>query len=250
MDNLKEIARGARQHPMDLTAPEQFESARNLLEYDIDGKNYYHRHDNPPYFLRAPHSLEELYVREGVLLKLIKVNERLRRHNLELHVFDAYRPVELQNYFFDQWVPNEIRKQHPDWSEDAVYEEKRKYWAKGAPSSDAVDPLSPPPHSTGGVLDLTIKAYDTNVLLNMGTLFDDTTPLSALDYYESESTTRTLTVSEEEAIRNRRMLYHVMSEAGFVSYPREWWHYGFGDQLSSILMGKSHAVYSKMTIGG
>ena len=250
MDNLKEIARGARKHPMDLTAPEQFEAARNLLEYDIDGKNYYHRYDNPPYFHRAPHSLEELYVREGVLLRLIKVNERLRRHNLELHVFDAYRPVELQNYFFDEWVPNEIRKQHPDWSEDAVYEEKRKYWAKGAPSSDAVDLLSPPPHSTGGVVDLTIKVYDTNVLLNMGTLFDDTTPLSALDYYESESTTRMLTISEEEAIRNRRMLYTVMSEAGFVSYPREWWHYGFGDQLSSILTGKSHAVYSKMTIGG
>ena len=248
MDDLKELARGARKHPMDLTAPEQSEAAHNLLAYDIDGKNYYYREDNPPYNHRAPHSLEELYVREGVLLRLIKVNERLRRHNLELHVFDAYRPVEVQNYFFDHWVPDSLRKQHPDWDEEKVQDETRKYWAKGAPSSDEVDPLSPPPHSTGGVVDLSIKQCDTDELLYMGTPFDDTTALSALDYYENESTLRMLSESEEEAKQNRRLLYAVMSGNGFIPYPREWWHYGIGDQLSSILAGEPHAVYSKMKV--
>ena len=35
---------------------------------------------------------------------------------------------------------------------------------------------------------------------------------------------------DEEVRKNRRLLYHVMSAAGFVNYDGEWWHYSYGDR--------------------
>ncbi len=248
MSALRERSRGARAHPLDLNAPENQEKGRDVREYDIAGKNYYHREDNPPYMHRAPDAIPELYVREGVLLRLIKVNERLRRLGYELYLFDAYRPVEVQNYFHDFWVPQYLRGLHPDWDEEKIKTETRSYWAKGAPSASEVDPLSPPPHATGGVVDLGIKKYDRDELLFMGTPFDDITKPSHLDFFEEEAKVRTLTMREEEALMNRRLLYWVMNEEEFTAFPNEWWHYGKGDQLSSLLSGAPHAVYSVLKV--
>ena len=30
---------------------------------------------------------------------------------------------------------------------------------------------------------------------------------------------------------NRRLLYNVMTEAGFTNLPSEWWHYDYGDKF-------------------
>ena len=50
-------------------------------------------------------------------------------------------------------------------------------------------------------------------------------------------------MSDEEARTNRRLLYWVMTEAGFANNPTEWWHYSWGDQLWARLMGRPHAHY-------
>ncbi|KAG0505300.1 MAG: D-alanyl-D-alanine dipeptidase [Candidatus Udaeobacter sp.] len=34
-----------------------------------------------------------------------------------------------------------------------------------------------------------------------------------------------------EALRNRRLLYWIMREAGFANYPYEWWHFDWGTQF-------------------
>lgn len=31
--------------------------------------------------------------------------------------------------------------------------------------------------------------------------------------------------------KNREMLFQVMTTAGFVNYPLEWWHYCYGDKM-------------------
>ncbi len=248
MTLLRARSKFARAYPVRIHSPENQERARDVREYDIAGHNYYYREDNPPYMHRAPSAIPELYVREGVLLRLIKVNDRLRRLGYELYLFDAYRPVEVQNYFHDFWVPQYLRGLHPDWDEGKIRAETRSYWAKGAPSAAMVDHFSPPPHATGGVVDLGIRKEDSDELLYMGTPFDDVTSRSHLDYFEKESQVRSLNMSEEEAMMNRRLLYALMSEAGFTPYPNEWWHYGFGDQLSALLSGAPHAVYSVLNI--
>ncbi len=248
MSLSRERSRGARQHPLDIYSLENQEKAHDVREYDIAGDNYYHREDNPPYMHRAPNSIPELYVREGVLSRLIKVNERLRRFGCELYLFDAYRPVLVQNYFHDVWVPQYLRDVHADWDEEKIKAETGKYWAKGAPSADAVDPLSPPPHSTGGVVDLTFRYIARNELAFMGSAFDEVSSVSFADYFEREADIRLLTAAEEEARTNRRLLYSAMTEEGFTVNPNEWWHFGVGDQLSAILSDAPHAVYSLLKV--
>lgn len=248
MNEMRLRRRGARAHAIALEAPENAELAADLRAQGVAGDNYYYRQDNPPYNHRATAAIPELYVREGVLRRLQKLNESLIKDDLELYVYDAYRPVELQNYFHDIWVPTHLRAEHPEWSEEIIRDEVGKYWAKGAASSDDVDPLSPPPHATGGVVDLTLRRNGTREELYMGGPFDGVTELSFVDYFEKEGERRPLSEREKEARANRRILYWAMTEAGFTVNPNEWWHYGFGDQLSAALLRASYAVYSVMRI--
>lgn len=249
MTHTREARRGARAHVIDLSAPENRERAVDVRLHGIAGENYYHREEgNPPYHHRAPGSIPALLVREGLLGRLLEANTLLAPHGLELYLFDAYRPVEVQNYFFDHWVPSVLRKENPQWSEEEVIEETSRYWAKGAPSSADVDPLSPPPHATGGVVDLTIRVCASGAFLDMGSDFDAVDVVSFADHFEQLALRRPLSAREEAALLNRRLLYWVMSEVGCVVNPNEWWHFGSGDQLSAVLSGRPYAVYSTMDI--
>ena len=67
----------------------------------------------------------------------------------------------------------------------------------------------------------------------MGTGFDDFTEKALNDYLERKQTKSKLNETEKEALENRRILYAVMKEAGFVSYREEWWHYDFGNQFAA-----------------
>src|SRR3989344_3868433 len=107
--------RGSRSHPVDLNARENRERAIDVRERGIVGENYYYSSKNPPYWHRAPGSIPELYVREGILDRLGEVNKLLSSFDYELFLFDAYRPVAVQNYFHDDWVPKYLREKFPEW---------------------------------------------------------------------------------------------------------------------------------------
>ena len=70
----------------------------------------------------------------------------------------------------------------------------------------------------------------------MGGIFDDPSDTSHTAIFERKLNghgvdKQPLTVSETAALRNRRLLYWAMSDAGFVNYPFEWWHFDLGTQL-------------------
>jgi len=241
---------GARKLPIILESEENNEVGVNILQCGIAGENYYYRTDNPPYFHRATGAIPELYVRSGILERLLCVNKKLAAQNLELYVFDAYRPVEVQTYFHDIWVPDFLRKQHPKWKEDEVLTEVSKYWSAGYASKSEINPLSPPPHATGAVLDLTLRARDSHGFLDMGSAFDVVEPISFADHFERKSETKKLGIKEIRAQQNRRILFHAMAKEGFVVHPNEWWHFGFGDQVSAFHSGQPHAVYSTLWFRG
>ncbi|MDF1497514.1 MAG: M15 family metallopeptidase [Patescibacteria group bacterium] len=236
---------GYRQHPIDSTHNLYSEAFADIREYGLIGDNFYHRTDNPPYFEQIPHSIPDLLLRLSVIQRLQLVDNELKKSNLELYFFDCYRPIEVQNYFHDVWVPNRLKSDHPDWSESKVLDETEKYWAKGAPSSNEVDPNSPPPHSTSAACDLTIRKNSGEHLF-MGGIFDDASDISNTDFFEIESQKRTLTFSEIEALQNRRLLYHLMTNTGFANNPTEWWHYSYGDQMWAKLSNQPTAFYSKI----
>lgn len=240
--------RGSRAHPLRVDSPENSEKAVDARALGIRGENYYHRSDNPPYWHRAPGSVPELYVREGVLRRLCEVNESLKKDGYELFLFDAYRPLEVQNYFHDIWVPKYLREKFPDWSEEQIEEEVGNYWARGAAHVSGIDPLSPPPHATGAVVDVTIVNTRFGGEVFMGSHFDEVSPISHTDHFERVLKERSLTMSEEIALKHRRLLYWAMTTQGFVGNPNEWWHFGVGDQLSAKISGAEAAVYSLLVV--
>ena len=80
----------------------------------------------------------------------------------------------------------------------------------------------PPVHTTGGAVDVTILDSNGNEL-EMGSGFDEFSDRTYTAYYEN---------SKDERIRkNRRLLYGVMTKAGFSNLPSEWWHYDYGNRF-------------------
>ena len=92
-------------------------------------------------------------------------------------------------------------------------------------------------------MDLTI-VDSTGIFLPMGTVFDETSERSGIAWFEKKLEEKeSLTADEEEAMYNRRLLHYIMSKAGFVNYPDEWWHYDYGDQIWALLKEKKNAIY-------
>ncbi len=229
---------GYREHAVDLTDPRGADPVAQVRDHGIAGANAYFT-GIAPYHARAEGAVPDLLLRRPLIDRLIGVNARLAPYGLELWVFDAWRPLAVQNHFHDRWMPDRLRALHPDWGEARIATETERYWARGA--AGAIDPASPPPHATGAAVDLTIRQL-TGAELFMGTIFDDVSAASNTDAFEAEPDG--LAVSAREARANRRLLYWLMAEAGFANNPTEWWHFSRGDQMWARLSGGASAFYS------
>ena len=199
----------------------------------------------PSCFARfTPHSYEKLnapygnkspfYLRSGVIDRLYLAQEKLEtlQSGYRLKIFDAYRPLSVQRFMIE-YDTNRIANEKFATAFKALSKEKQMevegviahFWS---PISDRVE-LGPPPHSTGGALDLTI-IDSSGVELKMGTSIDALVDASESDYYDGSNTVYD---------RNRNLLVEVMSFAGFIQLPTEWWHFSYGDQIWAVDKGEN-----------
>jgi zinc D-Ala-D-Ala dipeptidase len=168
------------------------------------------------------------YLRQGVLERLIQAQDRLQQlqPGWKIQIFDAYRPVEVQQYMVDYTFKDAVATRGLDLAtlsptESAqIWQDVYQIWA--IPSFD-LD--TPPPHSTGAAIDITL-VDDRGIPLNMGSPIDEMSPRSKPEYF---------TYAQEphapEYTINRQLLTQIMNYAGFVRHPEEWWHFSIGDQL-------------------
>ncbi len=229
---------GYRDHPIDLADTRGADPVEDLRDHGIAGANAYFT-GVAPYHGAVAGAVPDLLLRRPLIARLLAVNARLAPYDLELWVFDAWRPLAVQNHFHDHWMPARLRALHPDWDEARIASETERYWARGAVG--AIDSKSPPPHATGAAVDLTIR-HVSGADLFMGSIFDDVSEASNTDAFEPEP--GGLAFSAREARANRRMLYWLMAEAGFANNPTEWWHFSRGDQMWARLTGAPTAFYS------
>lgn len=227
-DITLEHKRGYRQWPISAQHPCSLERCVDVRTQGIAGSNLYSRTEVPPYFERFEGSITELFVRVSVLEKLKEANRLLAPHNTELFVCDSWRPANVQKGG-RVWLEKNLRARFPERSDTQILDEVNTFWAVGPVDEADIDPLSPPPHSTGGALDLTLRRLSDSQEVWMGTVVDDTTEKAHTDWFEKSGSPNSF--SDCEAQRNRRLLYHVMTQVGFVVNPTEWWHVSWGDQL-------------------
>ncbi|MBE9247842.1 D-alanyl-D-alanine dipeptidase [Dolichospermum sp. LEGE 00240] len=193
--------------------------------------------------VESPHPYQKLganygghspyYLRQSVVENLIQAqnNLQLLRPNWYIQIFDAYRPLAVQQFMVDYSFGEALRERgltekelSPQQREDvwkAVYE----IWA--VPS---LDMKTPPPHSTGAAVDITL-VNDLGEVVDMGSPIDEMSDRSHPEYY---------THSHQEYDANRQLLRDIMLKAGFQRNPREWWHFSFGDQMWAWLYNQSH----------
>ncbi len=176
--------------------------------------------DKSPFYLRS--KVIELLYSAQKQLTLLKANYRLK-------IFDAYRPLHVQKFMIEYDTGRVSLEMYKTPFEKLLHVEQEKvqniinhFWS---PISKDVS-LNPPPHTTGGALDLTI--VDKNgVELDMGTKIDELRAESESDYF---STCRGSNLYQT----NRDLLLHVMSYVGFTQLPTEWWHFSYGDQIWAV----------------
>ena len=232
--------------PVDLADPRAREPLVDLADHDVGGHGYYARDDglNAPYRRAFPSARARMQARRSVAKRLAEVDARLKAVGVELFVLDAFRPLALQAELWDFFL--ERAEQVLDKPSEAERVAFAVEYCSDPRRFDPSDPRTWPTHLTGGAIDLTLRASRSGEMLFMGGIFDDPDAISHTAYFErllaeQDGREQALSLSQREALRNRRLLYWVMTEAGFASYAYEWWHFDLGTQMWVVNGGRDPA---------
>ena len=139
----------------------------------------------------------------------------------------AYRPFWMQKELWRRRLC-QMAKYHPL---KMIFQYKQ--WRK-----EAARYTSPPggsSHQTGAAVDLTV-INDKGDRLDMGTTLTD---------YGKKVHTENDLITENQR-QNRKILYNAMTNAGFVNYPLEWWHYCYGDRMWAAYTNQKECFYGQL----
>ncbi|WP_024757151.1 M15 family metallopeptidase [Streptomyces exfoliatus] len=164
------------------------------------------------------------HLREGVVERLLKA-QSLLPDGLGLLFVEGYRPPALQREYFEEYA-DELRTLHPEWPAERIRAAASRY----------VSPPEIAPHSAGAAVDLTLVGPDGREL-DLGTRMNAGPEESAGACYTDAGTIGA------EARAHRDLLGSVLTAAGLVNYPTEWWHWSFGDRYWALMTGRASALY-------
>ncbi|MER5933559.1 M15 family metallopeptidase [Streptomyces sp. NPDC002054] len=164
------------------------------------------------------------HLREGVLERLLTAQAMLPP-GLRLLFVEGYRPPSLQREYFEEYA-GRLRDIHTQWSDEQIHAAASRY----------VSPPDIAPHSAGAAVDLTLADAGGREL-DLGTRMN-------ADPEESNGACYTHAVNiSENARANRKLLGAVLTAAGLVNYPTEWWHWSFGDRYWALITKEAAARY-------
>lgn len=202
--------------------------------------------------LVLPHPYERLgadyqgrspyYVRQGVLNALLDAQTYLQQfyQGWCIQIFDAYRPVEVQQFMVDYTFAEVVKAQGILESlsvgqVQSIWEKVYQIWA--VPSYNLA---TPPPHSTGAAIDITL-VDEHGVVVDMGGEIDELSDRSLPDYYRNA-----VSLKERQYHERRELLYKVMKKAGFCRHWGEWWHFSLGDQMWAWLENQENSALNRV----
>lgn len=182
--------------------------------------------DRPRWNYRREHLL-----RESVAERLCRAANALPK-GYRFAVLEGWRPKHIQRRMYKAaW--NLWQERHPDWSEVALKRLVNRFTAP-------IDEQVPPPHTTGGAVDLFLA--DEN-----GKLLDLISPYELRDRKAFPFDAKKLSKTAKE---NREIMRSVLAETGITNYPSEYWHYSYGDQGWAYRGGHPCAIYGPITPEG
>ncbi|MCY7407425.1 MAG: M15 family metallopeptidase [Alkalinema sp. CAN_BIN05] len=202
---------------------------------------------SPEFDLVTPHPYKKIgapygekspfYVRSGVLEKLRQAQSKLRsiQPGWRIQIFDAYRPVAVQQFMVNHTLQEVLMAKGlgngaTEVERSQALQEVYQFWAV-----PKLDPLMPPPHSTGAAVDVTL-VDGLGQSIDMGSEIDEISARSFPDHFVGTMAGDSLRFDQ-----NRQLLNFVMTSAGFARHYHEWWHFSWGDQLWAWTVMRSMA---------
>lgn len=182
------------------------------------------------------------YLRSKVIEALIQAQTYLQQQysGWKIHIFDAYRPVAVQQFMVDYTFTSLLKEKGlildslSQREKDNLWQQVYQIWA--IPSDDLT---TPPPHTTGGAVDITL-IDNQNQLLDMGGMIDELSERSQPNYYANHTDNL-----GQGYHQKRELLNQIMTKAGFLRHPGEWWHFSLGDQMWAWQGQKAIAYYGR-----
>lgn len=177
---------------------------------------------------REAHPEFELQVRRGVADRLVEARQSLP-DSWRFVLKAGFRPLEVQYEVLEAFV-RESRRVQPEWSEEAHLAHARTFVA---------DPsILPPPHTTGGAVDIEIYDTSTGSMIDMGGNINQDSDVSFLHYPEVSPTQQ----------HHRMVLLDAMMSVGFAPNPYEWWHFQYGEAYWAAFYGHEATLYDVITL--
>ena len=230
---------------------------------------------HPYVLLGAPYGPQgsPFRLRSGVIERLLLAQAHLQRQAADwrLAIFDGWRPLAVQRFMVEHTIAElcaarQLDRHQPAAasacaaaSKDAgalelsadiehsaalaqVIAEVSRFWA--TPSDD---PATPPPHSTGAAVDLSL-ADAAGQPLAMGSPIDAIGAVSEPNHFAAVAAACSDSAERLQALewhRRRQLLAAAMQAAGFEQHPNEWWHFSWGDQMWAWRSGSAQAHYGR-----
>jgi len=168
-------------------------------------------------------STKSPYLRESVNLKIEQIASDLEKEGYKIKILDAYRSYDKQKQSWEKRL-KETRLEYPNVSEEEL--ERLTKLKEEKPTKENGG------HQTGGAIDITLTTLEGKEL-DMGTKYGE----------HNDKTRMNTSGLTEEQLKNRKILFDKMKEYGFVNFPREWWHYCYGDKMWAAYSKKKTCIY-------
>lgn len=175
--------------------------------------------DRPRYQYRR-----ETLLRSSALERLCQAS-RLLPADCRFAVIEGWRAPHIQRRMYlatwDWW-----RARRPGWSDTALRRVVNRF-------SAPPDARVPPPHTTGGAVDLMLADAG-------GRTRDHCSPFDPFDPHGYPFDAPGLS---DSARQTRAILAQALGAAGYTNYPSEYWHWSWGDPGWAYRGGHTHAFY-------
>jgi len=168
-------------------------------------------------------------VRKGLAERLARAQVALPP-GIALRVVEGHRSVADQRAIIAAYSA-EVCAAHPGISPDDLHRLTSRF----------VSPVDVAPHVAGAAVDLTLVDACGDEL-DLGTPIDATPEQSdGACYFDASGISA-------DARAHRDLLARVLTDAGLVNYPTEWWHWSFGDRYWALVTGADLAPYGPVPV--
>lgn len=150
----------------------------------------------------------------------------------DITIIEGFRPLHQQRFMYEH-LKAEFAQKHPEWGKATLH---RITNTMSAPPDDPC----PPPHSTGGAVDLTLMHRGSHELLDMTSPYE-------MDETSAPADTPGLSSAAQA---NRRLLFETLKATGLTNYVGEWWHWSYGDSGWALRTHAPEALYDRLPEAG